>query len=107
MSEIIWYGREPEEILKEAHAALDHLGEVMARSAPSVAPDFAMRTAIAARDGLDRHRPVAGAEDSQWCSVCSQVERQPEPAGWWVAWPCPDVLGYLSILGISATEGVE
>lgn len=37
------------------------------------------------------HQPTAGEADTQWCSVCSQDEEQPQPTGWWVPWPCPTI----------------
>lgn len=81
----------PNEVMKEAWDALDHLGEVMATAAPPVAPDFAMRTAIAIRDGLTRHTP---GSDGSCDGPCSWVIDA-------VMWPCADAKGYLSILGIT------
>jgi hypothetical protein len=88
------YLRNPNDILREAHEALDNLGEVMARSAPPVAPDFAMRTAIAVRRGIVRHRINTGNRSGLFCRY------DDEP------WPCGDMSGYLSILGVH-TEQAE
>jgi len=35
------------------------------------------------------HQPVSARE--QFCMACSQEEKQPDPVGWWVPWPCPTI----------------
>jgi len=49
----------------------------------------ALRARIAKARAI--HQPVAGEGDTQWCQVCAQEERQPQPVGWWVPFPCPTV----------------
>ena len=39
---------------------------------------------------LALHKPIAG-DGGPYCETCTQEERQPQPVGWWVPWPCPTV----------------
>ncbi|MCI3277578.1 hypothetical protein [Streptomyces cylindrosporus] len=58
--------------------------------------DGSLRDRIAAL-----HQPVAGEGDTRWCQTCSQEERQPDPVGWWVPWPCPTMQ---AVSGASAVD---
>lgn len=78
---------DPAALLREAHTNLDLTSNVVAHGA-TVAPDFVMRSVIATRDRLNRHQPERRADDKQVCDGCGK------------SWPCPDVLGDFSVLGV-------
>ncbi|QJT04387.1 hypothetical protein G9272_32230 [Streptomyces asoensis] len=70
-------------------AAMDAARDAVLAVSPSavVSADRAtlLREAIAAL-----HQPIEG-EGGQYCETCTQEERQPQPVGWWMPWPCPTV----------------
>jgi hypothetical protein len=39
---------------------------------------------------LALHQPIGG-DGGPYCETCTQEERQPDPIGWWVPFPCPTV----------------
>ncbi len=36
------------------------------------------------------HQPIGG-DGGPYCETCTQEEKQPQPVGWWVPFPCPTV----------------
>jgi hypothetical protein len=82
---------DPAVLLGEAHTNLDLTSNAVAHGA-NAAPDLVMRVVIATRDRLNRHQPEQRADDKHVCGGCGR------------SWPCPDVLGDFSVLGVDPED---
>lgn len=77
-------------LLTEAHQALDDTAHVVTEGA-NLALDYTMRMIILLRDALKRHAPT-GEVGRERCYFDG------------LPYPCPDVRGVLSVLGVDPDE---
>lgn len=80
-----------DDAVRQATEALDLLGTVTAHGA-TIAPDYVMRSVIAMRSRLARHKPWMQTCSHPTCMACSHP------------WPCPDVALDFTVLGIEADD---